>query len=372
MSLDIIPRPEVRNELFDALGGGSVLLYGPRRVGKSTLLNEIAEHPPHAHTLLRIDLEGHLQHPVEELASQVRHHLRIAGLGPGTDLKEHIEQVEGAGFGVRLRQAGSPGPWEQLRDDLEAAVSSQPGHTLVVALDEVPWWLDAIVGQDGAGAGRAALATLRRLRQHRLLSERLRFVLTGSVGLAGLASELGASAELNDLATVVMTPMTLEQGATLFEAELTAAGRQCSPVAARHAAQLAGGSPHWIKRLASAIPPGGALDAEVVEAACEALLAPAVRMEFADEGREHFRRRHGRVMPALLAMLEAVSGGDTGQPVQGAINAALQVQPELTPGQVRECVFLLVDGFYLRQGPEDTLEWVNPLFRRWWLRYGGP
>ena len=32
-----------------------------------------------------------------------------------------------------------------------------------------------------------------------------------------------------------------------------------------------------------------------------------------------------------------------------------------------------MDEFYLRPGQKaDSLDWVNPLFRRWWLRYGDP
>lgn len=72
-----------------------------------------------------------------------------------------------------------------------------------------------------------------------------------------------------------------------------------------------------------------------------------------------------------LFMLEALAGGDEGQPAQGALNAGLQGQPGLGHGRARECLYLLIDGFYLAEEPGGTLRWVNPLFRRWWLKYGG-
>jgi len=369
---DLIPRPVIRAELVEALRVGSVLLYGPRRVGKSTLLDLLGAEPPSRWICLRIDLEGSLEQPVEGLAELLRSHLVQAGLIGASALAERIEGVQAAGVGVTLREGLQRSPWAQMEDDLLRVVGAMEADLLVIALDELPWWLDAVAERDEPATARGALASLRRMRQRRGLAGRLRVVLTGSIGLAGQASELGASAELNDLTTIVMPPMSVEEGATLFEAELTARSLPCCPEAARCATTLAGGSPYWIKRLAAACGRAGALDVGAVEVASEALLAPALRKQFTDEGREHFRRRHTRVMPALLAMLEAVSGADRGNPRQAALNAGLSVQPELTMGETRECLYLLMDGFYLCEGPQDTLDWVNPLFRRWWLRYGGP
>lgn len=75
---DLIPRPEIRATLIDALRPASVLLYGPRRVGKSTLLDQLSADPPEGLTMLRIDLEGHLQRPVEQLAEQLHQALVTA------------------------------------------------------------------------------------------------------------------------------------------------------------------------------------------------------------------------------------------------------------------------------------------------------
>ena len=369
---DLIPRPDVQGSLVDALRQGSVLFYGPRRVGKSTMLEQLAASPPAGLVLLRIDLEGFIHDPIGQLAEQIHHKLRASGLIRGIELADRVEGIQAAGLGVTLNQATSVGPWEHIRDDLVQAASSIVDTTLIVALDEVPWWLDAIVERDGSAAGRAALAALRRLRQDRGLSDRLRMVLTGSIGLAGYSTEILASAELNDLTTIVMPPMSRDEGATLFEIEMTARGLPCSAPAANWATDLAGGSPYWIKCLATNCGASGADDTGAIDAAVDALLVPALRKQFADEGRDHFRRRHRRVMPALLAMLESVSGNDAGNPLQATLNAAAKAQPELTRGDVKECVHLLMDGFYLRDGPDNTVEWVNPLFRRWWVKYGEP
>src|SRR5262249_50326759 len=155
-------------------------------------------------------------------------------------------------------------------------------------LDEVPWWLDTIEERSGASEARSALATLRRIRQAPVFHQRLRMVLTGSIGLAGLAEALEASAELNDLATMLAPPMTEDEGASLFETEVAARGGVCNREAARHAARSAGGSPHWVKVLAVQVGQDASTAARV-DAAMDALLVPQHRALFADEGREHFR-----------------------------------------------------------------------------------
>lgn len=313
---------------------------------------------------------GLLDAPVDGLAEALHQALvERALIRPPPALVDRVAELGVAGTSVSLREAARATGWNRVEEDLRAAVAHPNVVRLVVALDEVPWWLDAITETSDASAARSALATLRRLRQTPPLDEKLRMVLTGSIGLAGLAATLNASAELNDLHTVEVPPMTEDEGAALFESEVTARGTKCTSEAARQATQLAGGSPHWLKVLASNIGQSGASRAEDIDAAAEKLLVPQQRQLFADEGQEHFRRRHADLYPALIAILDAMSDADH-HPLEAAVSAALAADPGLSRRRAEECVWLLVDGFYLHL-TGSSLAWVNPLFRRWWLKYGG-
>jgi hypothetical protein len=374
MSIEnLIPRPTIRAALVEALEVGSVLLYGPRRVGKSTLLEQLVAYPPHGWRAVRVDLEGCLKQPIQGLAVELHAQLSAAGLAPAEEgLLDRLASVEVAGVGAEFRETNPAAEWEVVERDLLHATSILGDEArLIVALDEVPWWLDAISERAGGSAARSALAVLRRLRQRRTLADRVRLVLTGSVGLAGMASDLGASAEINDLSTLILDPMTIEEGAALFETELAGRSRPCAPPVARLASVLAGGSPHWVKVLAASVGPRGAQSEQDLERAVQSLLVPAQRKNFADEGSEHLRRRHGHFRAALIGILDAVSHADSGHPFEAALTAALAAQPELSRVRARECVFLLIDGFYLAMAPDGILRWVNPLFRRWWQLYGG-
>lgn len=367
---NLLPRDDLLDLIHAALRRGSVLLHGPRRVGKSTTIEQLAAHRGRGIRVVRVDLEGHLLRPVDSLVVQVHRKLVEAGLVSGDSALDRVESAQAGPLGLTLRANAQPEPWQALEDDLRAAVENLPHDLLVIALDEVPWWLDAVERQ-GPGQARAALAALRRIRQERTIRDHVRFILTGSIGLAGLAADLGATAELNDIETLAVPPMEPELAATLFETELAGDGRSCDRDAATEAARLSGGSPHWVKRLASLVARPGARTPVDVEAAAERLLAPSLRRELSDEGREHFQRRHPDVWPAMAAILEAVSGGDTDQPWQGAVAAALAARPGSSTRQAEDAIYLLIDGFYLRRQANGTLAWVNPLLRRWWLRYGG-
>lgn len=370
-SSTFIPRVPVLNQLWERLEAGSLLLYGPRRVGKSTLLDLIEETPADGWIAVRVDIEGcqGIQPFVAAILDRLQSHELVAD---PDGLTSRIESVEIAGLGAAMRERAARGDWELLRDGLREAVSKLPAETrLLIALDEVPWWLDAVAEGAGKATARAALARLRSLRQERHLADRVRWILTGSIGLAGLAADLNASAELNDLDTMEVGPLDLAQGATLFEMELTSAGRRCDPEVAKYAAGLAGCIPHWVKVLASRVRDHGARSVADVDDAAERLLEPQLRKSFSDEGGEHLRRRHPEQVVAMVAILEALSGADKGGSFQGAITAAQAAQEGMSHNAARDCVYLLVDGYSLRLAKDGSLAWVNPLFRRWWLRYGG-
>jgi hypothetical protein len=352
-----------------------VLLVGARRVGKTELIKHIRDNPPRNLRAARVDLEGltDLVGAVERL----RDAFEREDLAPRKllDRLKELRRVEVAGVLEVERREASVAPWEALEELIEASLTKLGDKRLALFLDEVPWWLDSLRRKraedddddDGDARVRQALAQLRYLRQREGLTDRVRFVLTGSVGLAGLASAAGAAAELNDLYTYELRPLAEADGMGLFDAELAARGIGCSTAAAKEAYRIAGGSPHWIKQLAAKVPSGDATPA-VVDAAAEQLLSPRMRHMFDDEGHAHLQRRHGARANALRAMLSAAAASDAGAARGVVLTAGLRAGLENRADGER-ALMQLVDEFYLEQEGE-RLRFANPLFRRWWERYG--
>lgn len=365
--------------LIERVEAHSLLLVGPRRIGKTELLRYMCDEPPRGHVPVRIDLEG--LRDVAGAVERIRDAFDRRELAPRKVIERlrELRRVEVAGvLEVERDSPDAPSVWRALEELMEAAVGKlTKDQRLIMMLDEVPWWLDGLRvarSGDGADAGddrvREALAQLRYLRQRDGLASRLRMVLTGSVGLASLAAAVGAPAELNDLEPYELRPLEDHAGAALFDAELAGRGIGCPPEVAVEAQRLGGGSPHWIKQLAAKIPKATETNAAALASAVEQLLSPRMRHLFQDEGHAHLIRRHAELAPKLKAMLASASGNDEGVP--RAIVLAAGLQAGLRGREAAErAAMQLVDEFYLELHG-DRLRFCNPLFRRWWQRYGAP
>lgn len=361
-----------------------MLLVGPRRIGKTELLKQMVAHPPPGSRAVRVDLEG--LDDVAGAVERVAEALWRSDLAPQRQMKAWLTNLRKVSLGGVVAVERGDGPplasaWDALEQLFDQALGHiDDGRPLIVFLDEVPWWLDGLArgrATDGsleerAAAGRdrvrQALAQLRYLRQREGLAARLRMVFTGSVGLAGLAAAAGASAELNDLWPYELRPLDEHAGHALFEFELAARGIAVDDAVAGRACALAGGSPHWIKQLASKLRrrPEPPTDDDVT-AAAEQLLSPRMRHLFQDEAQHHLERRHGDRAPLLRALLSAAAASDHGATRPALLSSGLRhtgSRPD-----VERAIVQLVDEFYL-DAEGDRFRFANPLFRRWWERYG--
>lgn len=356
-------------QVWETLDSRSVLLVGPRRIGKTELLKHMAERPP-AHTkAVFVDLQG--QQTVDGAFDRLLLGLTEAGLAVANPRAPQIQKGGAAGVAVEWQRPTLPTGWtaiEVLVADTFRAYRTAESRRLVLFLDEVPWWLDGLRRSDPQVA-REALARLRFLRN---LSPDLRMVLTGSIGLAGLAQDLQASAEINDVLPVtVLGPLSPLEGAGLFEAMVTHRGRKSTPEANALAARIGGGSPHWIRTIADKCT-GSYIAEDAVLHAVETLLSPQNRALFADEAGEHLVRRHGAVEGAILrAMLSAAALANAGAPKAALLTAGLaSAREDVSNTRAEQLLLTLQDEFYLERAG-DGYAFSLPLFQLWWQRWGG-
>ncbi len=378
----ILGREQDSGKIWKVLEERSVLLVGPRRIGKTELLRSMVQTPRPGFLGVRVDLQG--ANSVAEAVERILHEMQKRGIAESLGARVEA-RVSSAGVGpaqIALRDPAHADPWERLgavlsaaRQTLRARTAGE-GSTLFLALDEVPWWLDAVQATEGKTEARRALAALRYLRQRDDLRDSLRMILTGSVGLAGLAHGLGASAELNDLTPVYeLGPLEPAAGMTLFEMDVTRFRHTTTRDAARRAHEVAGGSPHWIRvlaeRSAASLAESEQVDEVAVDEGVEALLAPRMRHLFADEGGEHLVRRYGREKArVLMVVLSEVTRSPGPVPREALINAALAAGVA-DRGEAGALLHLLVDEFYLGfDSRAGTYSFLLPLLQRWWRWYG--
>jgi hypothetical protein len=363
--IELIGRERLVSTLWERLSTSSLVLLGPRRVGKSRMLEEMQARPRAGFELFRVNLEG--AKTVRDAIGRIERDLDLRGVGRAIGT---ITGVEVAGVGV-TRTVDPPGDWEQLRSSL---LPRGGASTLtVVALDEVPWWLDAVERSDPE-APRTALAELRRLRSDTRLGS-VRWILTGSVGIASRAGRWGADAELNDLDVIEVLPLAAEAGRAVFEVECAGTGRDSEPGARDAAHALAGGRPHWIRILAqrasAATDPGGVVTAGILAAEGDRLLGAQLRHLLRDEGDGHFGREYTaterRISESILTLL---APAERPLPLQGIVTHVLASLPGSSKAEIRDVVHRLVEEFYLVEPEPGMVRIAVPLFARWWARWG--
>ena len=377
-----IGRQSALEQMVSTLEDRSVLLTGPRRIGKTELLKHLAAAASRRWKAVRVDVSS--VRTTGEGVARIVSTLRDNGLGPSAAGEQlgRIQGLEAAGFAVSLAESTSDDVWQRLGSVIKGAIGQLDAETrLVLALDEVPWWIAEIRKTEGDDAARTVLAGLRYLRQRDDLESRTRWILTGSVGLAGVARAIGASAEINDLNPFFpLGPLDEHFGRTLFEMRVIERQLGCDPAAAALGAREAGGSPHWIRWLAQraanhpASTSGGlCVSIQSVKLALGDIEHPRLGSDlFEDEGRVHLRKYHGdegaRVMSAILMAAAESEDGLTEAAAQALAQSEMS-RPDRA--QAREWVFALIDAWYLDWDHSQRLSFVNPLFRRWFKRFGG-
>jgi len=357
----------------------SFLLTGPRRIGKTELLKHLAQHPREGWRVVRIDVQA--ARDTQEGLARLRDGLNRANLGPKVLAKAagQVESLQIAGVRASIRAKNLPDVWSQMGTDLAAALSHlKEKQRLVIALDEVPWWVAEIRKLEGDNAARTALSGLRHLRERDDLKPRTRWILTGSVGLTGLAKALNASAEINDvLPQVLLGPLKSAAGQTLFEMLTTDRGLQCDADASKLGCAEAGGSPHWIRwlagRAASRVQEAGSkVTTQHVQGALADIESDRLgRVLFDDEGRVHLLKAHGpddaRIAAAILTAAAEAQGPISTSEIQ---SAAQQVMSRPDRRKVEQIGSSLINAWYLDEVGDGSLRFVNPLFQRWWGKFG--
>lgn len=192
--------------------GAHVLIVAPRRVGKTSLMREVARRIEDRFTCLFIDLQK-AQSPADamaELAFATRPH---QGLFARTRelFKNSLAGVESIGSDelmIKLRD-GFSSSWQarakRLLDDL-----AQAEKPVIIFLDELPILVNRLLrnadGHRSPATVREADAFMSFLRAQALDHKgKLRFVVAGSIGLQPILRAAGLSATVNHF-----TPFALD------------------------------------------------------------------------------------------------------------------------------------------------------------------
>lgn len=180
----IIGRDSELHQIWQKLDKRSIVLSAERRVGKTSLLRKMKEYPRKGWTPILVLVES-ARHPIdcveaiynEACASQV---LSTKGVWAKrvTEAYKKLAESEIAGFKLPKIQAD----WRRMLKLLVQDIVENCDDAVVLMIDEFPFMVWNIADDHGAALAMQFLDALREIRQQFEPSNKIRFILSGSIG----------------------------------------------------------------------------------------------------------------------------------------------------------------------------------------------
>ena len=362
-----------------------LVLGGERRIGKTHILKKMHEEGHPGLVTVYQELEG-----IQSLSELVRelYHAMSALLRGAGKLKAAALDVWESLVPHQIRSFDLP----QVRDNWKALLKSAvtdalkvipPEAKLVLIWDEFPLMVHNIKAREGADSAIQLLDVLRHIRQIEPGGSRLRFLLTGSIGLhhvlKSLRAEGNANAPMNDMLRETVPPMSEEDAFTLatrllgeIDPEATRAERFV-PLA-REMVRVVGGFPFYLQHVADRLSqlerPPVVTD---VDAAVEDLVLAAEDPGNFNYNVERIKTYYDeRDAGVALAILGAIAAKDRSLGIAALHKAVGRENESATTEHVREVCALLVQDHCLERvtGKKPaSYDFRWPLVKRWWQRH---
>lgn len=385
---DFFGRTRELEDLWGLLESNHVVLSGPRRLGKTSLLQRIVDDAPARgwHAAL-IDVQGHSG--TADLFSELDRALPDAAIsrwfeaarkasGSVADRLRKIELKLPGGFGGALDlQAPPPNAWAKAAQGFQARVSTRP---VLILIDEFSVFLEKLIARDRDGAEHL----LGWLRTWRMASNvQCRFVFSGSIGINTLLTRHRLITYFNDCYDFRLQAFLRAEATAMLREELQREKRgHSADVPERICDRVGWLSPYYVNLLLVETL-RAARDRETEERsgptqlnegdvnnAYERLLA--VRSRFI-----HWHQRLERDLPAneltmamkVLAAVAARPEGLSRAQLMARLNS-LEPDPDIRAQRLDRVLWHLEeDGYLVVEG--NRIQFLSFLLRDYWLRNHG-
>lgn len=361
----ILGRDALVEELWRNIETQSVALFSPRRVGKTSLLERMKSMAPSGWIVRKRDLEG--LHTAEAFARYL--YEDVGGLVGGTKgalkrahafLQGFAGSVEIKGIKLKLPEDSWRRLIESLFADLQEHLEGEDRH-LVFFWDEFTLFLGDVAARSTATDAMVLLDTLRAARQRH---DRLRMVLTGSVGFHLVMRQLAKAGyrnrPINDVRTQRVPMLDLAARESLARALLLGIDATPTNAVVDRIALLSEGHPFVLQHIVDGLRGSSAIEEASVDSVFERLLSPPTVLDLG-----HYAGRltkyYDDSADLAFAVLDALAVSEGGRPLDELASALGTDREGLVDvlRDLRDDDYVAVEGTNVRFG----LDFV----RRYWV-----
>jgi uncharacterized protein len=368
-------------KLFDA--GLDISMPGPRRLGKTFLLDRLVDQgPAHNWMSIKIEVAGckNSKEFFRQLCEKIGNHRN-----DGEKVISWLSQRLGQAFDPRTE---STGPWyqpflsldhESYFEKLIKTLNDDKNRRWALLIDELPIFLKALhdTGPAGIDTARNFMNFMSRLKVD---YPKVRWLITGSIGLEPLAEVGNYMGVLAKFRTFTLSTLTIEQ-ASDFLIDLASTGRliERNSITRAEAAQIiikvGWRSPFYLEALANKLkdsPTEHEEEAKVrLEEALKDLIQPNEAPTFGvweEHLQKHYAMGDRAIATKALNKLARHPEGTNFNELLSAVNQLGLQQETLRKILIRLHTegFILVDNWD-SENPTATIQ--NLLLREWWRRF---
>ena len=381
-------------ELWRTLRTGHVVLTAPRRTGKTSVMDYLRDQPENGFSVVSINVQD-LTHPADFFQvlldgfhdahpDFVRDRL-AAGWGLVSGVLEKVDTVGVGGFKLALR--GSDPDWRRnwrQHGDTFLAQARSTGVPILFVIDEFPDML-LNLSRENEGLLREFLSWFRTQRQSPAPTrDSIRWLVGGSVNLAGTLDALGLVDLINDLEDVSLPPLT-DGDIETFVADMLG-GRDVpfdEIVPQRLIARLGHPIPLFMQMATQDLyrlwkREQRRIDATDVDAVFDALIvASAARtrlQHFHSRIKQYYVDPKRSIAHALLGQISVSESGLRRATLWHETERLLAELGVILPAHERRQVFnqLLLDlenDFYIIEAEEGFYDFASGVLKSWWRKY---
>lgn len=376
--MDFFDREQERKELWRLFAKNkNVLMLAPRRIGKTTLLNKLAEESgENGFRGVVVDVQGYNDEKdfFQQLCSSIQEEIGT-GKGLVATFTNRLKQAVHGDEGIKdWRQLLLHTDWQHFAVELLTTLNDQDKEKpILIMVDEVPIFIMALMKKYDTDRAKSFLYWLRNMQTR---FSNIRWLYTGSIGLDAVARRDGMEGALVDMDVYTLPPFSTET-ARAFVHTLAGKDRCLIEDEALDAILCGLGwlSPYYLDKIVSdacaKTEPGSPITATIAKAALDAMLDQSKRTYWST-WREHLDKNF--IEPdrsRLYTILEIIAEDENGARLDTVI---MSLNRGGEPLSKKDLVLLMdtleTDG-YIRRCDDDPERYcfVMNLLRRWWLRY---
>lgn len=365
---------EIRRLLFSGI---SIQMLAPRRVGKTWLMHEV-ENDLKSRGWLTIfcDVEG--MRTEDEFLQDLCRKIEEAGsLAQRAKIQfiHRLQQLVSSNLEGNPLNAIGRIDVKRFSEALVASLHEQQVDA-VILVDEIALFVSALLADDSA-ATTDFLYHLRKLRQ---AYPRVRWLLTGSIGLDVVARRANLAGALVDLEIFPLEPFSRTE-ARAYLAEICRQEKvrwrfSLDDAGFNHLAEQLGWlSPFYLQLIANRIRPASGETAGLpvatvadIDRAFDALLAPAFRGSFAaweEHLKKNFPKSESDILHAILESCCSQPAGETVATLQARLAPKF---PTLTSRALMDSLTALANDGFLSE-TDGRWRFRSGLLRRYWEKY---